>query len=90
MGTLRELIYSKWATMPTEHDYMKMYNANLIISNDPRTAWEATEAQWEEMTGKRRYKNFNSFSGAKTRKKKQGESGRYVRTEFDSKFNWLT
>lgn len=89
MGKLRDLIYEKWNIMPDDNAYAKMYDDQLKVYNDPRTAWKATETQWKAGTGQNRFKTFQVFLCFKTRRNKMMVSSRYVRTEFDSKYNFI-
>jgi hypothetical protein len=89
MGKLRDLIYSKWNILPDDNTYLKMYNTNLESTNDPRAAWEATEKQWHDGTGHNRFNSYQSFLCFKTRQSKPPGYQRVIRTEFDSKFNFL-
>ena len=74
----------------TDAEFEKaVHNAMKAKECDIRTAFHIANEQHLESYGDVRYRSFASFSSRKAVNKRKRNGNAYVKTEFDSKFNWL-
>jgi hypothetical protein len=72
MTRLQEMIYEKAAKTIGFHDFKARYKHYLKQGLPKPEAYEATEKDHVEVTGKRRYAKYHWFSAALSKNKKVG------------------